>query len=83
MFRAIASGKATTMGHIQRGHLSEAKIAVPPKELLEAASRILQPLLELKLSNLVSNRTLAELRDALVPRLVSGELQIPEKILAS
>lgn len=83
MFRAIASGKATTMGHIQRGHLSEAKIAVPPKELLEAAHKILQPLLKLKLATLVSNRTLLELRDGLLPRLVSGELQIPEETLAS
>ena len=83
MFRAIASGKATTMGHIQRGHLSEAKIAVPPNELLGAAHKILQPLLKLKLATLVSNRTLLELRDGLLPRLVSGELQIPEETLAS
>lgn len=82
-FRAIASGKATTMGHIQRGHLSEAKIAVPPKELLDATNEILQPILELKLETLVSNRTLAESRDSLLPRLVSGELQIPEELLAS
>jgi type I restriction enzyme S subunit len=82
-FRAIASGKATTMGHIQRGHLSEAKIAVPPKELLEATHGILQPILDLKLATLVSNRTLAELRDSLLPRLVSGELQIPEEMVAS
>ena len=82
-FRAIASGKATTMGHIQRGHLSEAKIAVPPKELLEATHGILQPILDLKLATLVSNRTLEELRDSLLPRLVSGELQIPEDMVAS
>lgn len=83
MFRAIASGKATTMGHIQRGHLSEAKIAVPTKELLEAAQEILQPLLDLKLATLVSSRTLVALRDSLLPRLVSGELQIPEEMMAS
>ena len=29
-FRHIAAGKATTMGHIQRRHLSEAKLAIPP-----------------------------------------------------
>jgi len=31
-FRAIAADKATTMGHIQRKHLTSAKIAVPPPE---------------------------------------------------
>ena len=28
--RGIAAGKATTMGHIQRHHLTDAKVAVPP-----------------------------------------------------
>jgi type I restriction enzyme S subunit len=82
-FREIASGKATTMGHIQRGHLSEAKIALPPRELLDSAQEILQPLLELKLATLVSNRTLVELRDSLLPRLVSGELSFPKETMAS
>ncbi|MBU9468950.1 restriction endonuclease subunit S, partial [Burkholderia multivorans] len=31
-FRAIAAGKATTMGHIQRKHLTDARIAVAPPE---------------------------------------------------
>jgi type I restriction enzyme S subunit len=33
-FRHIAAGKATTMGHIQRHHLSDAKMAVPPPQLM-------------------------------------------------
>ena len=32
-FRAIAADKATTMGHIQRKHLTEARIAVAPPEV--------------------------------------------------
>ena len=36
-FRGIAAGKATTMGHIQRHHLTDAKVAVPPMEVLRAA----------------------------------------------
>ena len=35
-FRYIAAGKATTMGHIQWHHLSEAKLPVPTAELLRA-----------------------------------------------
>ena len=30
-FRAIAAAKATTMGHIQRRHLTEAAVVVPPR----------------------------------------------------
>jgi type I restriction enzyme S subunit len=82
-FRKIASGKATTMGHIQRTHLNEAKVAVPPVELLEEVDGLLSALVAQKVSLLVENRTLAELRDALLPRLISGELQIPEEMLVS
>jgi type I restriction enzyme, S subunit len=35
-FQTIAAGKATTMGHIQRHHLAEAKVSVPPPTILSA-----------------------------------------------
>ena len=38
-FRHIAAGKATTMGHIQRYHLTAAKLAVPPPTLISAMGR--------------------------------------------
>jgi type I restriction enzyme S subunit len=82
-FRKIASGKATTMGHIQRAHLDEAKVAVPPAALLEAVGGFFSALVAKKVALLVENRTLSEIRDALLPRLISGELQIPEEMLAS
>ena len=82
-FRKIASGKATTMGHIQRAHLDEAKVAVPPVELLEAVGGFFAALVDQKVSLLLENRTLTELRDVLLPRLISGELQIPEEMLVS
>ena len=58
-FQAIASGKAVTMGHIQRHHLDEAF-----------------PLFERSLGSALQSRTLAALRDTLLPRLISGELRI-------
>ncbi len=36
-FREIASDKATTMGHIKRQHLADAKCIVPEKDVLKAA----------------------------------------------
>jgi type I restriction enzyme S subunit len=82
-FRGIASGKATTMGHIQRGHLSESKLAIPNSELLNRASEIIEPIITLKIKTLIESRNLAEIRDSLLPRLISGELQIPEEMSAS
>jgi type I restriction enzyme, S subunit len=75
-FRRIAAAKATTMGHIQRHHLSEAKVVVPSRELLIAADRYLRPLIDAIPKLLVQCRTLGVLRDELLPKLVSGEVQI-------
>lgn len=76
-FRAIASDKATTMGHIQRGHLDRALVVEVPTELETAASRVLAPLLDRALHCRLESRTLAELRDTLLPKLLSGELRVP------
>lgn len=45
-FQAIAEGKATTMGHIQRHHLSEAKVLVPGKKQMNEMNEIMLPLIE-------------------------------------
>lgn len=75
-FRHIAAGKATTMGHIQRHHLVEAKVIVPPPQLLAHADQIIGPLIDASVSRSLECRPLARLRDALLPALVSGELAV-------
>jgi len=75
-FRAIASGKATTMGHIQRQHLSQARVIIPCVTVLSAADAVLGPVIEQSWRLRVQNRTLASLRDALLPPLVSGALRV-------
>lgn len=77
-FRAIAAGKATTMGHIQRGHLSAAKVAVPPLEVMAQFDKTIAPLFEQKINNASQARTLAALRDTLLPRLISGQLRVTQ-----
>jgi len=75
-FRHIAAGKATTMGHIQRHHLSDAKLTIPSPELLRAMDAILQPIIESLWRRNVLSRTLAALRDTLLPKLISGDLRV-------
>ena len=77
-FRQIAASKATTMGHIQRAHLSEAKVLVPPAALLGAMDAYFAPLLARIVQNELQAQTLATLRDTLLPRLISGQLRLPE-----
>ncbi len=75
-FQAIAASKATTMGHIQRHHLTEASVLVPSQQVIVAANRLISPLIAKLVQNKLQSRTLAALRDALLPRLLSGELRV-------
>lgn len=75
-FQHIAAGKATTMGHIQRHHLSEAKVVIPTWDTLKAASDVLSPLVDKIIVTRIESRSLADLRDTLLPNLISGELRI-------
>jgi type I restriction enzyme S subunit len=75
-FRSIASGKATTMGHIQRKHLTAAKALVPSHELMVRMHEILNPIIEQANSFELQVKELRQLRDALLPKLLSGELRV-------
>jgi type I restriction enzyme S subunit len=75
-FRLIAADKATTMGHIQRGHLAAAKVLVPTRQLLDAMTAILSPLVDQIIANRIQSRTLATLRDTLLPKLLSGAISV-------
>lgn len=77
-FRQIAASKATTMGHIQRHHLSDAKVLVPPQSLLQAIDATFSPLYEKAVANRLEQRTLGALRDLLLPKLISGELRVTD-----
>lgn len=78
-FRHIAAGKATTMGHIQRHHISDAKLAVPCRKVLDAINPILSPMFERSSwQRNIESRSLALLRDTLLPKLISGEIRVGE-----
>ena len=77
-FRQVAASKATTMGHIQRSHLSAAKVSVPSLEVLNMGNELLEPLVNRVVENRLQAQTLSTLRDTLLPRLISGQLRLPE-----
>ena len=78
VFQEIAQGKATTMGHIQRHHLSEAKVLIPPPSLLAAMDSAFTALLDRAFGLRRQSRDLGSIRDALLPKLISGEIRIPD-----
>ena len=75
-FRQTAASKATTMGHIQRGHLTAAKVLVPNDAVIGAATAVLGPIVELLIENSLRIQNLASMRDTLLPRLISGQLRV-------
>jgi type I restriction enzyme S subunit len=75
-FQAIAAGKATTMGHIQRRHLSDAKVIVPQPDLMEKMDAIMRPLLRHIIATKLESRTLTSLRDSLLPELLTGRIDV-------
>lgn len=77
-FIHIAKDKAVTMGHIKRGHLEEAMVAIPDNDSMEKAHELFEPLLSKMISLRLESSRLSLLRDTLLPRLMSGELEVPE-----
>ena len=75
-FIAIAADKATTMGHIKREELAKAEVLIPCEEDYTSFNSIMQPIFELIISNRIESRKLAALRDELLPKLMSGELDV-------
>ena len=77
-FIAIAADKATTMGHIKREELAKAEILIPCEEDYTSFNSIMQPIFELIISNRIESRKLAALRDELLPKLMTGEIDVSD-----
>ena len=74
VFKAIAELRKTTMGHITQDHLKQAKIVVPPIEIISKLDAKLQ-LIMLKQQILENqNQELTQLRDWLLPMLMNGQV---------
>lgn len=79
LYKSIAEGKATTMGHIQRRHLTDTIINVPNKELLNLGDSILSPILDKIQENKIQIQALTQTRDTLLPKLMSGKIEIKKQ----
>lgn len=77
-FIHIAKDKAVTLGHIKRGHLEEAMVAIPDNDSMEKAHELFEPILSKMISLRLENSRLSLLRDTLLPRLMSGKLEVPQ-----
>ena len=75
-FQGIASDKAVTMGHIKRGHLTESKVLVPNDKALQKMDALMSPIVEALINNSVEISNLINIRNSLLPRLMSGKIRV-------
>jgi type I restriction enzyme S subunit len=78
VFRGIAKDKATTMGHIQRGHLETTTAEIPPAAIIDELDHELDPLWRRLLGAERECLRLERVRDMLAPVLTSGRVRVPE-----
>ena len=75
-FISVAADKATTMGHIKRDELAKAEVFIPNESDYSRIGALLQPIYDLIISNRIENKKLASLRDTVLSKLMSGELDV-------
>jgi type I restriction enzyme S subunit len=79
-FQAHIYGYAggTTVLHLNKQGIPTYEFVCPPADILRVFHQIAQPLFDRIASNEAESTTLTELRDTLLPKLISGQLRVPE-----
>ena len=79
IFAEIARNKQTTgLGHVTVADLKRLRVVKPNTLVLQRWNEIVEPLMERAFIIGQQAQTLANLRDNLLPRLISGQLRLPE-----
>ena len=74
LVRTAQQKQTTGLGHITVADMKRIKIPYPSPELLSAFSENIEPLYSRSSNTVRESKTLADLRDTLLPKLLSGEL---------
>lgn len=68
----------TTMQAINNRNINKIKLVIPDSKVLEKFNEIVIPLYKKNVSNRNENYILTELRDTLLPKLISGEIRLTQ-----
>lgn len=75
-FEGLATG--ATFKEITKGVFRKIKLTVPAGPIAAAFEEVVEPIMDLVLNLERKNRNLRTTRDLLLPKLISGELDVPE-----
>ena len=73
-----ATEVATTVIHLGKGDIDRFKIVIPSAAIAGAFAAVADPLYARLVANKAQARALSDIRDTLLPRLISGKLRLPE-----
>ena len=74
----VNRGQGSAQPNISASDIMSIPCVIPPNEMLGAFNKTAQPLFDLIISNQLENQRLSALRDALLPKLMSGELDVSD-----
>ena len=75
-FIRIAKDKAVTMGHIKRGDLNNALVAIPDEPTLNKISGLMSEIIDGIINIRLESARLSSLRDTLLPKLMSDQISL-------
>jgi len=75
-FQSLTGGTSTSHQRVRITDFENIKVAVPDKALVEKFTQITSPLFSLQHSLRILNKNTRKIRDLLLPRLVSGRIEV-------
>ena len=76
-FAEMARNKQTTgLGHVTKDDMRRLQVVVASRAVREAFSKCVVPIFDQILLNITESRSLSATRDALLPKLMSGEIKV-------
>lgn len=74
----VNRGQGSAQPNISASDIMSIPCAIPSQEAINDFNDAAQPLFDLIINNQRENQQLSELRDTLLPKLISGELDVPD-----
>lgn len=75
-FTSMVTGTSSSHQRIKPEYLLDMDIQIPPQKIVLEYTETIQPLMQKVRQNILESRTLANLRDSLLPKLMRGEVRV-------
>lgn len=80
-FQSLVTGTSKSHQRVKPNSFLEMKIILPSQKVIEIFEQVMKPFFRYQIFLSEQSRTLAELRDTLLPKLISGEVRVPDAML--